>query len=88
VTVALIIKMQPLVLKGIVDPKIKKFCHYLFTVMLFQTCIHLLLVLNKKEDILKNVTRQLLVPIDFHRETFTMEITWVHQLFGYRHSSK
>jgi len=57
VTVALIINMQSLVLKGIVEPKIK-FCHYLFTEMLFQTCINLFLVLNTKEYILKNVGNQ------------------------------
>jgi len=35
-----------------------KFYHYLLTLMVFQTCIHYFLVLNTKEDILKNVGNQ------------------------------
>ncbi len=34
------------------------FCHYLHTHMLSQTCINFFLVLNTKEDILKNVDSQ------------------------------
>jgi len=42
--------------KGIVHPKIKFGYHLL---KLFQTCIHFLVLLNTKEDVLKFVTKLL-----------------------------
>ncbi len=42
-------------LKGIVNPN---FCHYLLTLMLFQTCMSLFFMLNIQEDILKNAGNQ------------------------------
>ncbi len=54
------------VIKGMVHPK-WKFCHYLLTLTLSQTCINFFLVLNKKEDILKNVGNQTVAgPIVFN----------------------
>ncbi len=74
--------MQPLVIKGIVHPKITHFC-YLLTHMLSQTCIHLFLVLNTKEAILKYVGNQKVAG-----PQMTMEVTGDQQLFAYPHSSK
>ncbi len=53
--------------------------------MLFQTCMSFFLLLNTKEDILKNmgITKQLTVAIDLH--TFfshSMEVNGYRQLFG------
>ncbi len=49
--------------------------------MSFETCISLFLMLNIKEDILKNAANQ--VPIDFHSISFlTMEVNRDQQLFG------
>jgi len=45
-------------LKGTVHFKIKKFCHHLLTLKLFQTCKNLFLLLKKMEDILKTVGNQ------------------------------
>ncbi len=64
---------------------LKWFCHYLLTLMLFQTCMSFFLLLNTKEDILKNmgITKQLTVAIDLH--TFfshSMEVNGYRQLFG------
>ncbi len=54
--------------------------------MLSQTCINLFLVLNTKEDILKNVGNQtgLLVHND---QNITMEVAVDQQLLTYSHSS-
>jgi len=50
-------------LKGIVHPKNKNSL-IIFTLVLFQTCTSLFLLLNGKEDILKNVvTRQWFSPL-------------------------
>ncbi len=51
------------VMKGIVHPK-----YNLLTLKLFQTPMNFCLLLNPKEDILKKiwVTKQLMVPTDFH----------------------
>ncbi len=43
--------------KGLFHPKIK-FCHYLITLKLLQTCMSLFLLLNTKDDISKNVGNQ------------------------------
>ncbi len=43
-------------IKGVVYQKCK-FCHHLFT-KLFQTCMSFFILLNTKEDILKNVCKQ------------------------------
>jgi len=41
-----------------------KFCHHLLTLKLFQSCMNIfLLLLNTKEDILKNVSNQTLTSI-------------------------
>ncbi len=52
--------------------------------MLFQTCMSFLLMLNIKEDILKNAGNQTVDgPIDFHSISFpTMEVNGDQQLFG------
>ncbi len=43
------------------------FCHHLLTHVSFQTCMSFVLMLNIKEDILKNAGNQtLMVPIDIH----------------------
>jgi len=34
------------------------FCHHLFTLEMFQSCMNFFLLLNKKEDFLKNVSNQ------------------------------
>jgi len=53
------------------------------------TILNLFILLNTKEDILKNDGRHLMYPIDFNsRENNTMEVNGVHQLSGYRHFSK
>ncbi len=44
-------------LKGLFTPK-WTFCHHLFTLHLFQTCMIFFLLFNTKEDILKNVGDQ------------------------------
>ncbi len=51
------LNMLLIVIKGIVHPK-NKILSLLLTVMLYQTCINFILVLNTKEDILKNVGNQ------------------------------
>ncbi len=57
--------------------------------MSFQICIHFFLLLNTKEDILKKVTKQVMVAIDFHSMgKNTMEVNGYQQMFGYQHSSK
>ncbi len=48
------LNMQPIFIKGIIHPKIL-ILSFIYSVMLYQTCI---LVLNTKEDILKNVCNQ------------------------------
>jgi len=48
-------------------------------------CTRPLIITDK--DILKNVSNQLMNPIDFHRYKNTMEVNGIHQLFGYQHSS-
>jgi len=53
-----------------------KICHNFLTLKLFQTYINFLL-LNTKEDILKNMCNQ---TVDGHH---TIEVNGVHQLFGY-----
>ncbi len=56
--------------------------------MLSQTCIHLFLVVNTKEDISKNVGNQTVAgPLDRYKKN-TMELTGDQQLFGFPHSSK
>ncbi len=72
-------------LKGTVHPKIK-FCHYLHTLLSFQTSINVFVLLNTKEDILKNVgTKQLIsIVLFFH----TIKANGDQQLFGYQYSSK
>jgi len=41
--------------KGTVHTKLKKYCHHVLSLKLFQTCINLFVLLNTKENILKNV---------------------------------
>ncbi len=67
-----------------------KFCHYLLTLMYYQTCMSFFLLFRKKDDILKNVGKQTVdVPIDFHSIfSHTMEVNGYRQLFGCLHSSK
>ncbi len=55
--------------------------------MSFKTCMGFFLILNTKEDILKNQT--VVGPHDFHsRERNTIEVNGDHQLFDYQHSLK
>jgi len=67
--------------KGIVH--LKKSCHHLLTLMLFQACMNFLLLLNTKEDILKVFGNQ--DPIDYHSRKHN---TTTIPLSGYWHSSK
>jgi len=76
-------------LKGIVHPKWKCW-HHLLTLKWFQTCMSFFLLLNTKENILKNVGNRTVdcnhwLPLIFFP---TMEGNGVHQLFNCQHSSK
>jgi len=62
-----------------------KFCHHLLTLKFFQTCMSFFLLLNSKEDILKNVGNQ---TVDGRKKKNTMEVNGFRQLFDYQHSSK
>ncbi len=57
--------------------------------MLLQTYTNVFLLLNTKDDILKNVViKQLLVAIDFHSMENTMEVNGDQKLSVYKLSSK
>ncbi len=56
--------------------------------MLSQTCINLFLVLNTKEDILKNLGNQTVDFDSIGKNNNTMEVTVDQQLFGFPPSSK
>jgi len=69
-------------LKGIVHPKNKNSL-IIFTLVLFQTCTSLFLLLNGKEDILKNVvTRQWFSPL------LWKSMATINCLSGYKTFSK
>jgi len=66
-----------------------KCSHSLLTLKLFQTCMSFFLLLNTKEDILKNVGNQTvdsshLTPIVGKENT--MEVNGYWELSGYQHS--
>jgi len=71
---------------GIVENEMK-----ILTLKLFQTCVNFFLLLNTKDDILKNVSNQ---TVDGPSMVFlffffqTMEVKWANRLFGYPYSSK
>ncbi len=49
------------------------------------------LLLNKKEDVLKNVSKQLLSPLNsilLGNKCNSLEVNGYKQLFGFQHSSK
>ncbi len=80
--------------KGMVHPKMKIQPSFILALKLFQTCMSFFLLLNTKEDILKNVGNQTAddlhwLPYDKRsRKKNTMEVDGDHQMFGYQHSSK
>ncbi len=63
------LKYRLSILKGIVHPKT---CHHLLTLKLFQTCVSFFLLLNTKEDILKNTSFSLSV---IHLQAFGQAYT-------------
>ncbi len=70
-------------LKGTGHPK-WQFCHHLLTLMLFKTCMSLYLLLNTKEDILKNVCYQRVAGplwLPYYGKKNTMEVNDYRQLF-------
>ncbi len=56
-----------------------KLCHNLLTLKLFQTCMSFFLLLNTKEDILKNVGNQI---VDFH-SLEQLEDEWIMTEFSF-----
>ncbi len=52
-----------------------KICHHLLTLMSFQTCVSLFLMLNIKEDILKNAGNQTVDGV-FPTSIVEKEILW------------
>jgi len=58
-----------------------KFCHHLLTFELFQTCMSFLLLLNTKEDILKNIGYHL--PDSWMGNKYIMEVNGAHELWHY-----
>jgi len=57
-------------------------------IKLFQTCLHFCLLLNTKEDILKNMGHWHPLTSIVSIPPYTTEVNGVHQLFGYPYSSK
>ncbi len=62
-----------------------QFCHRLLTLMLFQTCMNVFLLLNTKEDILKNVGDLMSSMSPQSMGNMLWKSNGNQKLFGYNH---